>query len=457
LAADLNPEAARARVEAAFGEIRRELEALVGIPSISAKGFDAAHVQRSAEATASWLRRSGFQDVRLLTVNGAHPAIYGAVPGPAGSPRALLYAHHDVQPPGLDELWDSRPFEPTERDGRLFGRGTADDKAGIAVHVAALNAWEGEPPLSLAVFIEGEEEVGSAHLPDFLRTYADLLRADTVVIPDCSNWAIGEPTLITSLRGLVDCVVELRTLDYAVHSGKYGGPIPDALTALCRLIATLHDSSGNSAVAGLRTDLPHSVQVDALSLRETVGLRPEVQFIGEGSLSHRLWARPAITVLGIDAPSVAESAHKLAPVARASISVRLAPSDDASQAFAALERHLHRHAPWGAEIKVTRVRQGQPYQIKMDGQAFDAFRRACVDTWGRAPVEAGSGGSLPLVAALAEAYPEMALLLTGVDDPDSKAHSENESVHLGELLNCCVNEAILLGYLAEGGGEEWGS
>jgi acetylornithine deacetylase/succinyl-diaminopimelate desuccinylase-like protein len=457
LVADLSPEAARARVEAAFGEIRRELETLVRIPSVSTVGFDPTQVHRSAVATASWLSRSGFQDVRLLEVDGAHPAVYGAAAGPEQSPTVLLYAHHDVQPPGLDELWKSRPFVPTERDGRLFGRGAADDKAGIAVHVAALKAWDGKPPLNLAVFIDGEEEVGSAHLPEFLLRYRELLRADTVVIPDCSNWAIGQPTLITSLRGLVDCVVEVRTLDYAVHSGKYGGPVPDALTALCRLIASLHDSSGNSAVAGLHTDLPHSVAVDAPSLRETVGLRPKVEFIGEGSLSHRLWSRPAISVLGIDAPAVANAAHKLTPVARASISVRLAPGDDAHRAFEALKRHLHHYAPWGADVRVRRVRQGEPYRIKTDGQAFDAFRRACADTWNRAPVEAGSGGSLPLVAALAEAYPEMELLLTGVDDPDSKAHSENESIHLGELLNCCVNEAILLGYLAEGGGDEWGS
>ena len=453
LVADLGPKAARARVQSAFGDIRAGLERLVRIPSVSANDFDGACVRESAEATASWLARSGFEDSQLLEVEGAHPAVYAAAPGPPGSPTVLLYAHHDVQPPGHEELWQSRPFEPTERDGRLFGRGSADDKAGIAVHVAALRAWQGNPPLNLAVFIEGEEEIGSANLPEFLRRYKDLIRADTVVIPDCSNWAIGEPALITSLRGLVDCMVEVRTLDFAVHSGKYGGPIPDALTALCRLIATLHDSSGNAAVAGLHTDLPHSVAVAAPDLREAVGLRPDVQFIGEGSLSHRLWARPAITVLGIDAPSVTNSSHKLVPVARASISARLAPGDDAQRAFQALKAHLERHAPWGTKAKVTPIRQGEPYRIKTDGQAFDAFRRACVETWGHEPVEVGSGGSLPLVAALADAYPEMALLLTGVDDPDSKAHSENESVHLGDLLNGCVNEALLLGYLAEGSGD----
>jgi acetylornithine deacetylase/succinyl-diaminopimelate desuccinylase-like protein len=437
LPAELSPDAARTAVESAFPRIRAELDRLVRIPSVSAAGFDARHVRRSARATARWLSDSGFSDARLLEVDGAHPAVYGTVRGPAGSPRLLLYAHHDVQPPGPADLWDSPPFEPTERDGRLFGRGTADDKAGIAVHAAAVQAWAGRPPLDVAVFIEGEEETGSTHLPEFLSAYKHLLQAEAIVIADGSNWAIGQPTLITSLRGIADCAVEVRTLDHAVHSGKYGGPVPDAITVLCRLIATLHDSAGNVAVKGLHTGAPPAVSMDESRLRQVVGLRPDVQFLGEGTLSGRIWAHPAVAVLGIDAPPVAGAAHKIVPWARAGISVRLAPGDDAERAFLALEEHLRRHAPWNAEVNVTRDHQGEPY----------AVRRACADTWGCAPVEAGSGGSLPLVAALAEAYPDMALLLTGVDDPDSKAHSENESVHLGELQQCCVNEALLLGYL----------
>jgi cysteinylglycine-S-conjugate dipeptidase len=448
LPAELSPEAARSAVESTFHRVRSELEHLVRIPSVSAAGFDADHVRRSATATAAWLERSGFSDVRLLDVKGAHPAVYGAARGPTGSPRVLLYAHHDVQPPGPRDLWESPPFEPAERHGRLFGRGTADDKAGIAVHAAALQAWEGKPPLDVAVFIEGEEETGSTHLPEFLSTYKDLLQAGAAVIADCSNWNIGQPTLTTSLRGIVDCVVEVRTLDHAVHSGKYGGPVPDALTALCKLIATLHDSAGNVAVRGLHTGPSHAVNIDESHVRQAVGLRPGVQFLGEGPLSHRIWAQPAIAVLGIDAPPVAGAAHKLVPCARASISLRLAPGEDAQQAYLALDEHLHSHAPWGAEMTVTLDHQGEPYHIDTSGTVFDAFRRSCADTWNCAPLEPGSGGSLPLVAALAEAYPGMALLLTGVDDPQSKAHSENESVHLGELQKCCVNEAILLGYLA---------
>jgi acetylornithine deacetylase/succinyl-diaminopimelate desuccinylase-like protein len=407
-------------------------------------------VRRSALATAEWLRRSGFDDVTLLEVDGSHPAVYGAIRGPAGSPRVLLYAHHDVQPPGRAELWDSPPFEADERGGRLFGRGTADDKAGIAVHMAAVRAWGGRPPLDVAVFVEGEEETGSTHLPEFIRRYKELLAADAIVIADCSNWAIGEPTLITSLRGILDCTVEVRTLDHAVHSGKYGGPVPDALTALCRLISTLHDAAGTVAVEGLHTGPPHPVTVDPAHLRQVAGLRPGVRFLGDGALSRQMWASPALAVLGIDAPPVTGAAHKILPWARAGLSVRLAPGDDAERAFLALKGHLKLHAPWNAEVTVTRDRHSQPHQVDASGPAFDAFRRACLDTWGRAPVEAGSGGSLPLIGPLAETYPDMALLLTGVDDPDSRAHAENESVHLGELQKCCMNEALLLGYLAEG-------
>lgn len=446
---ELSPAAAQAAVDSEFPRIRGELERLVRIPSVSAPGFDPRQVRRSAEMTVRWLKHSGFRNARLLELPGSHPAVYGSVPGPAGSPKILLYAHHDVQPPGPEHLWKSPPFEPTERDGRLFGRGTADDKAGIAVHVAAMRAWAGKPPLDVTVLVEGEEETGSTHLPGFLKKYRRLLRADAVVIADCSNWAIGQPTLITSLRGIVDCVVEIRTLDYAVHSGKYGGPVPDALTAMCRLIATLHDAAGNVAVKGLHIGPPHPMEFPEALLREIAGLRPGVQFLGYGPFSQQIWAQPAIAVLGIDAPPVTGAAHKIVPWCQASISVRLAPGDDAGRAFEAVREHLRGHAPWGAEVTVTRDHQGEPFAIDSSGPAFEAFRRSCAGTWGRLPVEAGSGGSLPLVAALAATYPGMALLLTGVDDPDSRAHSENESVHLGELRQCCVNEALLLGYLAE--------
>jgi cysteinylglycine-S-conjugate dipeptidase len=407
-------------------------------------------VRRSAEETGSWLERSGLKGVRTLEVDGAHPAMFGQTPGPAGSPTVLLYAHHDVQPPGAEDLWVSPPFEATERDGRLFGRGTADDKAGIAAHAAVLQAWDGKPPVTISVFIEGEEEIASPNLEAFLREYAPLLDADVIVLADCSNWTIGTPALTTSLRGILDFIVEVRTLDHAVHSGVYGGPVPDALMALSRLIASLHDNRGNVAIDGLQSGPPYDIEIDEADLRRFAGVRPSVSLLGTGPLTHRLWGRPAAAVLGIDAPPITEAANKLVPVARAKVSVRLAPGDDIAKAKAAIQEHFLNlaRAPWGAEVTITFLNEGAPHLIDPSGGAFEAFRQACSHTWGCAPVEAGSGGSLPLVAALAETFPRAELLLTGVADPESQAHSENESAHLHELMNCCVNEAILLGTLA---------
>ena len=440
-------------MESVFGEVRKGLEHLVSIPSVSTEGYEAydpAEVRRCAEETGAWLEDSGLKGIRLLEVDGAHPAVFGQTPGPAGSPTVLLYAHHDVQPPGAEHLWASRPFAATERDGRLFGRGTADDKAGIAAHAAVLQAWGGTPPVTIAAFIEGEEEIASPNLQAFLQKYAPLLQADVIVLADCSNWTIGTPALTTSLRGILDFIIEVRTLDHAVHSGVYGGPVPDALTALSRLIASLHDDRGNVAIDGLQSGPPYDIELKEADLRRYAGVRPSVSLLGAGTLTHRLWGRPAAAVLGIDAPPITEAANKLIPVARAKVSVRLAPGDDITKAKAAIREHFLNpaRAPWGAEVTVTFLKEGAPHLIDPSGGAFEAFRRACSHTWGCAPVEAGSGGSLPLVAALAETFPRAELLLTGVADPESQAHSENESVHLAELMNCCVNEAILLSNLA---------
>ena len=448
--AERTPENVRTMVDDVFGDIRDRLEQFIRIPSVSADGFDLKYVRESAEETASWLEDSGLKGVGLLEVDGVHPAVFGYTPGPAGSPTVLLYAHHDVQPPGPDTLWTSPAFEPTERKGRLFGRGAADDKGGIAVHAAALQVWEGKPPVGIAVFIEGEEEIGSSHLSEFLSQIEGRLRADVIVLADCTNWTEGQPTLTTSVRGLLDCQIELRTLDHAVHSGRYGGPVPDALTALCRLITTLHTPEGDVAVPGLSAGSSDAVPFTEAELRRFTGLRPSVRLLGSGSLTDRLWARPALAVLGIDAPATANAAQKLVPVASARISIRLAPGDDAQRAFRAVQEHLRRHAPWGAEVTATPCRMGEPHSIDVSGYAFEAFRRSCADTWGCGPLEPGSGGSLPLVSALATAYPDAQLLLTGVEDLESNSHSENESVHLGDLRNCCVNEAMLFAHLAAG-------
>ena len=439
----------RAAVDEVLPGVRADLERLVRIPSVSASGFDPAEVRRSAEASAEVLEQSGLGGVRLLELDGAHAAVFAEHPAPIGAPTILLYAHHDVQPQGDEAEWDSPPFEPVERDGRLFGRGTCDDKAGIAMHAAAVRAHGGAPPVGVTTFIEGEEETGSEHLTQFFDSYGDLLRADVIVLADLANWRVGEPALTTSLRGLVDCVVEVRTLEHAVHSGMFGGPFPDAVTTLARLLATLHDERGRVAIPGLLSDgTGGGVDLSERELREQCGALDGVSRIGLGTLTAQMWTMPSVSVLGIDAPQIAESANKLVPVARAKISLRIAPGDEPDRAMDALVAHLESNAPWGAEVRVTRGAKARPFALRAEGPVFDAARAAMEEAWGVSPVDIGAGGSIPLVAAFADAFPKTPILLTGAADPDSRAHGANESLHLDDFAKACLAETLLLSRLA---------
>jgi acetylornithine deacetylase/succinyl-diaminopimelate desuccinylase-like protein len=437
----------RSAVARILPEVRAELEDLVRIPSVSAAGFDPANVRRSAEAVRTLLSARGL-DTRLLELDGGHPAVLGTRPAPPGAPTVLLYAHHDVQPTGPVDLWATDPFVPAEKDGRLYGRGTADDKAGVVTHTGALRAWGDEPPVGIIVLAEGEEEIGSEHLTEFLDAYADLLRADAVILADSSNWRVGQPAITTSLRGLVDCIVEVRTLDHAVHSGQYGGPVPEAITALARVLVSLHDERGNVAVPGLVAEDADPLDLTEDEVRAWAGIRPGVELLGTGTLTGRLWTRPAVSVLGVDAPSIGEATNQLVASARAKVSLRLPPGQDPGPAAEALRAHLVANAPWGAEVTVTQGAGAWPCRVVAKGPAFDAIRRAFVDSYGVEPVEQGAGGTIPLVSAFAERYPDAALLLTGAGDPTSNLHSENESLDLGDLERSIVAEALFLGYLA---------
>lgn len=439
----------RAAVDRVLPGVRADLERLVRVPGVAFPGYDAEQVERSAELVAQLCREAGVPDVRILRVDGGKPAVVGRIPAPPGAPTVLLYAHHDVQPPGAEAQWQSQPFEPTERDGRLYGRGTADDKAGITAHLAAIRAFDGQPPVGVTLFIEGEEEFGSPTLERFLHEYSDVLAADVLVLADSGNWEVGTPALTTSLRGLVDCYVEVRTLDHAVHSGMYGGVVPDALTCLCRLLATLHDEAGSVAVAGLHDAGPTAVDLPEARLRAESSVLDGVQLIGTGSITARSWNKPAISVLGIDCPSVRDASNTLVPVARAKVSLRVAPGQDAEAAMTALAGHLESHVPWGARATVVRGEVGSPYQIDATGRAYDAARDAFATAWdGTRPIDMGIGGSIPFVAEFADAYPEAAILVTGVEDPDARAHGANESLHLGEWRRACLAEAYLLARLA---------
>lgn len=421
---------------------------MVAIPSVSAGGFDSDRVRESADLTARLLEAAGCEGARLLEIDGAHPAVFGEIPGPEGAPTVLLYAHHDVQPPGPTDEWDTPPFEPIERDGRLYGRGVADDKGGIAVHIGAITAHGGAPPVHVKVFVEGEEEIGSGHLGQFIEEHGTLLAADVIVIADSANLRTGQPSLTTSLRGLVDCVVEVRTLRQAMHSGVFGGPFPDALITLSRLIATLHDDGGEVAVPGLVTGDAEPVDLTEEELRSQVGAIDGLELIGNGPLTARLWNKPAISVLAIDAPPVAEAINQLVPVARAVVSMRLAPGDDPSRALQALSDHLVANTPWGAEITVAAGAKGEAFAMETSGPAFDAFRSAFAEAWATDVLEIGMGGSIPFVSAFQSAYPSASVLLTGVADDRSWEHGPNESVDLEDLRRGVLAEAIALRLLA---------
>ncbi|MGA7272004.1 MAG: dipeptidase [Acidimicrobiia bacterium] len=438
----------RSAVADDFDRLRSVLEDLIRIPSVSADGFDPSGVHRSAEAVAALLTEEGLENVRLLELSGAHPAVFGQIPPPPGAPTVLLYAHHDVQPPGPSQEWKTGPLEPHTEQGRLFGRGASDDKSGIIMHLGAIRAFGGRPPVGVKVFVEGEEEIGSRHLPRFLEEYSGLLEADVIVIADASNWQVGVPALTTSLRGIVAVEVEVRTLAAAQHSGLFGGLYPDALMVLSRIISTLHDDEGNVAVEGLVSD-----EVDGLELSEEQaaamsGAVPGLETIGQGSLVSRLWTRPAISVLALDAPRVAEAINQLVPVARAKLSMRTAPDQDNRAALEALRRHIESHVPWGARVTLTDKDFGDGFTLTTGGTAFNAWREGMHQSWGIEPVEMGVGGSIPFVAAFSEKLPGAPILLTGAGDPTSSIHAPNESQDLGDLEKAVVAEAIALQLLA---------
>jgi cysteinylglycine-S-conjugate dipeptidase len=443
------PDDLRAAVRDVLPSVRADLEALVRIPSVSADPGRAEDVRRSAAATADLFRAEGFEDVQVLAVGGGAPAVVARRPAPQGAPTVLLYAHHDVQPVGDPALWESEPFEPTERGDRLYGRGAADDKAGIAAHLAAVRAFGADLPVGVTVFVEGEEEIGSPTLLPFLETHQDLLTADVIVIADSGNWEIGVPALTTSLRGLVDCFVEVRTVKHGVHSGMWGGVVPDAVTTLVRLLATLHDDRGNVAVDGLQSGPAADVDYPEDRLRAESGIADGVELIGTGSVVERLWTKPAIATIGFDATRTVDASNTLIPAAKAKISLRVAPGDDAIAAMDRLREHLEKHVAWGAQLTFTPGETGQPTKIDATGPAYDAARAAFRDAWdGVEPVDMGVGGSIPFIAAFNKAFPDAAVLVTGVEDPDTRAHGANEGLHLAEFERVCVAEALLLRNLA---------
>lgn len=448
--------ALRNAVSAAFDSTVAQLKDLVSIPGIAWPSFDPAALDRSAEAVAALVRNAGVADVRILRCDKEDgmpggPAVVARREAAEGKPTILLYAHHDVQPPGDQALWDSEPFTAVERDGRLYGRGAADDKAGIMAHIAAYGAVTqvlgDEFGLGVTLFFEGEEEAGSPTFRTFLETHRELLRADVIVVADSSNWKVGVPALTTSLRGLIDGTVEVQVLDHAVHSGMFGGPVLDAPTLLSRLIATLHDAEGNVAVAGLVSRDDVEVDLTEAEYRADASVLDGVQLAGTGTIASRLWTKPALSIIGFDAPAVDVASNTLLPRARAKFSLRLAPGQVPSEAMEAVRRHVERNAPFGAKVVFTPGESGNAFQTDTSSAAAGFALWALGEAWGVPAVEMGIGGSIPFISDLTDLYPAVQILVTGVEDPDSRAHSANESLHLEDFRNAVLAEALLLARL----------
>lgn len=439
-------------VDSIFPSALGTLGQLVKIPGIAWGSFDANELERSAQLVKAEFDALDFFDmVEIRRANkpsgepGA-PAVLARRQGSQDAPHVLLYAHHDVQPPGDSALWDTAPFEATLKGDRLFGRGASDDKAGILMHLYSLRgliALASGVRLGVTVFIEGEEEAGSDSFQNFLAENRDELESDLIVVADSGNWSTEIPALTTSLRGMISQVVTVRTLDHAVHSGMFGGPLPDAMTVMIKLLGSLTDELGNVAIQGLKSVALDGPDFSSEEFDELAGLLPGVNRIGDKPYTQQIWGEPAVTVIGIDAPTVALSSNTAQPSLSAKISLRIAPNQDPAEALAALQEHLLSHAPFGARVELGATESGPGYLAK-EGWATPLAHAAFSACWPNPSVNIGIGGSIPFIAQFSAAFPKAEILVTGVEDPDSRAHSPNESQHLPTLKRAITAQTLIL-------------
>ncbi|MET9086857.1 dipeptidase [Streptomyces sp. NPDC004237] len=442
-------------VAALLPRAKAELAELVAFKSVA----DFAQFPKSeSEGAARWvadaLRAEDFVDVAVLDTPDGTQSVYGYLPGPEGAKTVLLYAHYDVQPPLDEAAWTTPPFELTERDGRWYGRGSADCKGGVIMHLLALRALKanGGVPVHVKFIAEGSEEMGTGGLERYAEQHPDLLAADTIVIGDAGNFRVGLPTVTTTLRGMTMVRVQIDTLQGNLHSGQFGGAAPDALAALIRVLDSLRAKDGSTTVDGLapgsRWD---GLKYDEEQFRKDARVLDGVGLIGEGSVADRIWARPAVTVLGIDCPPVVGATPSVQASARALVSLRVPPGVDAAEATKLLQAHLEAHTPWGARVRSEMVGQGQPFRADTTSPAYQAMADAMAVAYpGETMQYAGQGGSIPLCNTLASLYPQAELLLIGLSEPEAQIHAVNESVSPQELERLSVTEALFLRNYAAG-------
>ncbi len=432
-------------------ELTQELADLVAIPSVSAVDFpeETRHeIMRAHDFVAELFRGVGVE-VGVLELPNTAPVIIGEIPAPRGAPTVLLYCHYDVVPAGDDAEWESPPYELTERDGALFGRGSADTKSNIIAHVGALRVWNGRPPVGIKLVIEGQEEVGGGALLDYPATDPDLFRADAMLIADMGSVRPGVPTLTIGLRGMVQTTMEVETLAGPKHSGQYGGAAPDAVGVLVQALATLHDRNGDVAVDGLRREPWTGDGSSEDEFRSLAEVRDGLPLVGTGDLGSRVWSGPAITIIGMDIPSVADSLNAVNAYAHAKINTRVHPGQDADEAQAAVVRHLESVKPFGIGLTVHPGATGNGFLAETTGPAYQAARDSMEAAWGVEASYAATGGSIPLVNALHQAVPEAELLLLGACDGYANIHAPNERLLIEEFEKAVVVEAEFFGRFAE--------
>lgn len=444
------------RIDEGFEDQIQILTDLVAIPSVSSDPSLRDELWRSAEYVRDAFATLGFEsDIYQAPIEGEEmgaPAIIARSPRVDGKKTVLLYAHHDVQPSGDASRWTSDPFTTEVRGDRIYGRGTSDDGAGVVVHLGALRALEdvnGELPVNVVVFIEGEEEVGSPSFKNFLEEHKDVLDADVIIVADSGNWTTDVPAVTSSLRGVVTMDVTVRVLEHAVHSGMFGGPVLDAVTLAARLIATLHDDNGDVAVSGLGGVPTAEVDWPEDEYRRDASVLDGYRLAGTADLAARVWTMPAISVIGMDTTTVADSANAILPEVKFRLSIRTVPGVSPQQTAAAVEAHLLEHAPFGCQVETSVVELGPAYQADLESEAVKDLRWALSTAWGTDAVAIGQGGSIPFIAQFEEVLPQAEVLVTGVEDPATNAHSEDESQSLKVLLNATKAEAMLLARLAK--------